>query len=57
MSAPASGEASFCEIIGCAGEGTHTRWVFTDDDGRRQIQVCWKHAEGELDPAQIQASS
>ncbi|HEX6221849.1 MAG TPA: hypothetical protein VF115_12205 [Acidimicrobiia bacterium] len=47
-------EASMCEIIGCSGHGTTTRWVMEDKDGGRQITVCWKHAEGEITPDQLE---
>lgn len=39
---------SFCEVVGCSGQGTTTRWVMTESEGKREIHVCWKHAEGEL---------
>lgn len=57
MSGQGSGDTSLCEIIGCSGEGTETRWVITEDHGRRQIRVCWKHAEGEIDPEEVEAAS
>lgn len=45
--------ASMCEIIGCSSPSTTTRWVMTEKDGRRQIEVCWKHAEGDVDPSSL----
>ena len=48
-------QPSMCEIIGCSGEGTKTRWVFRDDkDGGRRITVCWKHGEGEITRDQVE---
>ena len=49
--------ASMCEILGCSGEGTTTRWVITEDHGKRELRVCWKHSEGELDPEKIPAGA
>lgn len=50
------GDATICEITGCNGEATATRWVLKDKDGGRELEVCWKHAEGDLDPKLIPAS-
>ena len=49
--------ASICEIVGCNGEGTTTRWVITEDHGKRELRVCWKHEEGEIDPEMIPAGA
>lgn len=49
--------ASMCEILGCSGEGTTTRWIISEDHGKRELRVCWKHAEGELDPEMIPAEA
>ncbi len=51
------GSSTICEIRGCNGEATATRWVFKDEDGGRQLEVCWKHAEGDLDPKLIPFTS
>lgn len=48
---------SFCQIVGCTSPGTTTRWIMTEKDGRRQIEVCWKHAEGELTEADLDPES
>ena len=32
-----------CEILGCSSPSTTTRWSI---DENRQLEVCWKHAEG-----------
>jgi hypothetical protein len=41
---------TICEIAGCTGHATASRWIVTEVDGRRQIEVCWKHEEGDIDP-------
>ena len=45
-----TGAATICEIRGCNGDATATRWVFVEKDKGRELEVCWKHAEGDLDP-------
>ena len=49
--------ASICEIVGCSGEGTTTRWIITEDSGKRQLRVCWEHAEGDIDPENVRAGA
>lgn len=46
-----------CEIMGCSGEGTSTRWIITEDHGKRELRICSKHAEGEIDPQEIPAGA
>lgn len=45
---------SFCDIVGCSGTGTTTRWVMTEKDGQREIHVCWKHAEGDISETDLE---
>lgn len=40
---------SFCEIAGCTGVSTTSRWVTIGHGDKRRVEVCWKHAEGEID--------
>lgn len=49
--------SSICEILDCGGEGTTTRWVITEDHGKRALRVCWKHEQGEIDPEKIPAGA
>jgi hypothetical protein len=42
-----------CEIIGCSSPATTTRYLIDQD---RHLQVCWKHAEGEIDPNSVENS-
>ena len=51
------GSQTICEIRGCNGEATATRWVFKGEDRERELEVCWKHAEGDLDPKLIPFTS
>lgn len=49
--------ASICEIMSCSGEATTTRWVITEDHGKRELRVCSKHEEGEISPEMIPAGA
>ncbi len=55
MSDEPTSQASVCEIMGCSSGATTTRWIITEDSGKRVLRVCWEHNEGEIDPEQIQA--
>lgn len=57
MSDQSNEHASICEIMGCSGEGTTTRWIITEDHGKRELRVCRKHEEGDLDPGKIPAGA
>lgn len=46
---------SVCEIAGCTDQATASRWIVTEHDGKRQIEVCWKHEAGDLDPGMVEA--
>ena len=46
---------SFCEIAGCAGTVTTGRWVTIGGGEERHVEVCWKHAEGDLDPSLLES--
>ena len=48
MSAQPSSEVGICEIAGCTSPGVTSRWVVLTGGHQRQIEVCWKHREGEL---------
>lgn len=41
---------SMCEILDCSSEASTTRWVITEDQGKRELRVCSRHAEGDVDP-------
>jgi hypothetical protein len=43
----------FCVIAGCTAPSVTSRWNVGGDGADREIEVCWKHAEGELDPETI----
>lgn len=45
---------TFCEIAGCSGAATTSRWVVVEKEGKREIDVCWKHAEGDIDAAGLE---
>ena len=51
------GHVSICEIVGCSGEGTTTRWIITEDGGKRELRVCRDHIEGEIDPERFSAGT
>ena len=57
MSDQSNDHASICEIMSCSSEATTTRWVITEDQGKRELRVCRKHEEGEIDPGMIPASA
>ncbi len=40
---------SFCVVNGCTDTATRSRWIMTGPETQREIEVCWKHEEGELD--------
>lgn len=40
---------SFCVVPGCTDPATRTRLVMTGPEVERQVGVCQKHEEGELD--------
>jgi hypothetical protein len=46
---------SFCEIAGCTDHVVAGRWVVTGNGEQRHVEVCWKHAEGELDPGLLES--
>ena len=46
-----------CVIVGCTGTTTTQRWVITEHDGKREIDVCWKHETGDIDPSTIEAAA
>jgi hypothetical protein len=41
--------SSFCVVEGCSDPETRPRWVMTDPETKREVLVCSKHAEVELD--------
>lgn len=45
----------FCVIPGCTSPSVTSRRVLLGDREEREIEVCWKHAEGELDVESITA--
>ena len=47
----------FCDVFGCTGASVSSRWVVLGSGEDREIEVCWKHAEGELDPETIAIAS
>ena len=57
MSDQSEAYPSICEIVGCSGEGTTTRWIITEDSGKRQLRVCWEHAEGDIDPETVRSGA
>ena len=48
-------DVSICEIAGCTDHAISERWVIVSDGSQRRIEVCWKHAKGELDPTALEA--
>lgn len=40
---------SFCVVEGCTDPATRARLIVTGPEAKREIGVCWKHEEGELD--------
>lgn len=40
---------SFCVVPGCTDLATRERTIVEGPDVERQIAVCWKHEDGELD--------
>ena len=38
--------SSLCEVVGCTDPATRSRWVVAGMN--RQVEVCWKHEEGDL---------
>jgi hypothetical protein len=47
----------FCVIAGCTAPSVASRWIVLGSGEDREIEVCWKHAEGELDPESIASLS
>jgi hypothetical protein len=45
----------FCEVAGCTSPSMDSRWVILGSGDSRQIEVCWKHSEGDLDLDAISA--
>jgi hypothetical protein len=39
----------FCVIPGCTSPSLTSRWVVLGSGVDREIEVCWNHAEGELE--------
>jgi hypothetical protein len=39
----------FCVVPGCSGESVTTRVLPLGGGEEREVEVCWKHAEGDLD--------
>jgi hypothetical protein len=48
---------SVCDIAACTGAVVAGRWVVTGAGGQRHVEVCWKHAKGELDPTLLELAS
>jgi hypothetical protein len=46
-------ESIFCAIAGCTDHAMTQRWIVMGDGSQRQIEVCWKHSEGEIDAATV----
>jgi hypothetical protein len=46
---------SFCDIAGSTGAVVAGRWIVTGSGEQRHVEVCWKHAEGELDPGLVES--
>jgi hypothetical protein len=44
---------SFCDVAGCKGASTTSRWITIGSGQKRRVAVCWKHAEGDLDPSMV----
>lgn len=40
---------SFCVVEGCTDPATRSRWIMTGPETKREIEVCPKHEDGELD--------
>ena len=51
MSEQRSSELGICEIAGCTSPGVTSRWVVLTGGREHQIEVCWKHRDGELSDA------
>ncbi|HUF14680.1 MAG TPA: hypothetical protein VMQ46_02195 [Acidimicrobiia bacterium] len=47
---------SFCVVPGCSSPTTTTRWVRMGDEEPREVEVCSKHAEGELSAEDLDPS-
>ena len=43
----------FCVLPGCTSPSVTSRRILLNDREDREIEVCWKHAEGEIDPETI----
>jgi hypothetical protein len=43
----------FCMIAGCSSPSVASRWIVVGSGEDREIEVCWKHAEGDLEPESI----
>ena len=39
----------FCVLPGCTSPSVTSRRVLLDGREDREIEVCWKHAEGDID--------
>ncbi len=46
---PLGTSALICEIVGCTNHSTTTRWIMTEKDEKRRIEVCWEHLQGDFD--------
>jgi hypothetical protein len=44
---------SFCVVAGCTDPATRSRLMMVGPETERQVEVCEKHAEGELDINQL----
>jgi len=40
---------SFCVVEGCTDPASRTRLIVTGPEIQREIEVCWKHEDVELD--------
>jgi hypothetical protein len=47
-------EGTFCAIAGCTDHAMTQRWIMMGDGSRQHIEVCWKHAAGDIDPARVE---
>lgn len=57
MSDQSKDRSSICEIMGCSGPDATTRWIITEDQGKRELRVCWNHSEGDIDPESVPATA
>ncbi|MGH3649254.1 MAG: hypothetical protein ACRDU9_00985 [Acidimicrobiia bacterium] len=47
---------SFCVVRGCSSPSTTTLFVRMGEEEPREVEVCSKHAEGELSADDLDAS-